>query len=155
VQAGVDGVWVAVQAQGNIDDSRVMPTWYNAPVGNYDIDAVSLNELRSWPVASVYLQEIWEGPLTLRGGARTTYTGATSEVLVSPRAGLSVPLPTGTVPKLSWGIYHHTPADPRVLDARLGNPDIGSSQADHYVVGIDQGFPLPGEDAGGLLRVEA
>jgi len=114
-----------------------------------------LDEAEGWPEASAYLQDTWEGPVHVRAGGRGSYTGATDELLWSPRAGISVPLPTGTVPKISGGLYHKTPTDPRILDDVIGNPDIGSEKAIHAVVGLDQGFPLPGESAGGLIRVEA
>ncbi len=154
LSTGVDFSWVAVDAEGLIEDLRTSPTWHNAPLADYDHPQVELDSGLLYPEASVYLQEIWEGPLQIRAGARGTYSGATQEALFSPRAGLSLPLPTGTVPKVSWGIYHKTPRDPRVYDENIGNPDIKSENAMHYVAGIDQAFPLPGEDAGGLLRVE-
>jgi TonB family protein len=154
LSAGVDFSYVAVDAEGMIEDLRADPTWYNAPLADYDHPQVALSEALLYPEGAAYVQDVWEGPVQLRLGGRATATGATGELLFSPRAGLSIPLPTGTVPKASWGIYHKTPRDPRVYDAELGNPDIESEQAVHYVVGIDQAFPLPGEEAGGLLRLE-
>lgn len=155
VLAGVDGSWHLISTVGEIEDSRLPPTWYTAPIAEFATTMVDLEESLAYPDASVYLQETWKGPAYLRAGARTTFNGATNEVLVSPSAGISVPLKTGTVPKASWGIYHRTPKDPRVLDDVIGNPDLGSERAQHLVFGIDQGFPLPWEEAGGLLRVEA
>ena len=154
LSGGVDFSYIAVDAEGTIEDTRTEPTWYNAPLAEYDLPQVQLEQALIYPEGSAYLQELWEGPVQIRVGARATATGSTGELLFSPRAGLSVPLPTGTVPKLSWGIYHKTPRDPRIFDVDLGNPHIQSEQAMHYVAGIDQAFPLPGEDAGGLLRVE-
>ncbi|MCP4809594.1 MAG: TonB-dependent receptor [Proteobacteria bacterium] len=155
VLTGVDGSWHLIDSVGEIEDSRLPPTWYTAPIAEYATTMVELDEALGYADASVYLQETWKGPAYLRAGARTTWNGATNEVLVSPSAGISVPLKTGTVPKASWGIYHRTPKDPRVLDNVIGNPDLHSERAQHFVVGIDQGFPLPWEEAGGLLRVEA
>ena len=153
--AGVDASYVMVDAEGSIEDRRAHPTWYTSPLAEYEGGVVELDEALAYPEASAYLQETWSGPVRVRAGVRATYTGATDELLISPRAGFSVPLPTGTVPKASWGIYHRSPQDPRILDDQIGNPDIESEQAIHYVVGLDQGFPLPGENAGGLVRVEA
>ncbi len=155
ISSGLDFSYIAVDAEGLIEDLRTDPTWYNAPLAEYDHPQVELSQALIYPEGSAYLQETWEGPVQVRLGARATATGATGELLFSPRAGLSVPLPTGTVPKASWGIYHKTPRDPRIYDVELGNPHIQSEQAIHYVVGIDQAFPLPGEEAGGLLRLEA
>jgi TonB family protein len=154
ISGGVDFSYIAVDADGLIEDTRTDPTWFNAPLASYDHPQVALAEGLVYPEGSAYLQETWEGPVKLRLGGRATATGSTGELLLSPRAGLSIPLPTGTVPKASWGIYHKTPRDPRVFDVELGNPHIESEQAIHYVVGLDQAFPLPGEEAGGLLRVE-
>jgi TonB family protein len=154
LSAGVDFSYVAVDAEGMIEDLRASPTWHNAPLAEYDLPQVELANALLYPEGSAYLQEVWEGPVQLRVGGRATSSGLTGELLLSPRAGVSVPLPTGTVPKASWGIYHKTPRDPRIYDAEIGNPDIQSEQATHWVAGLDQAFPLPGEDAGGLLRVE-
>ena len=154
LSTGVDFSYIAVDAEGMIEDTRATPTWHNAPLAEYDLPQVELEQALLYPEGSAYLQETWEGPVQIRLGGRATATGSTGELLLSPRAGLSVPLPTGTVPKLSWGIYHKTPRDPRVFDVELGNPHIQSEQAIHYVAGLDQAFPLPGEEAGGLLRVE-
>ncbi len=151
---GVDFAYVAVDSEGQVEDVRTDPSWHNAPLAEYSRPTVALAGALLYPEGSAYLQETWDGPVRLRLGGRATYAGSAGEVLLSPRAGLSIPLPSGTVPKASWGIYHKTPRDPRVYDAEQGNPDIGSERAVHYVVGLDQGFPLPGEEAGGLLRVE-
>ena len=154
ISGGLDFSYNAVDAEGMIEDLRTDPTWYNGPLADYAHPQVELEQALLYPESSAYLQELWEGPVQVRLGGRATATGATGELLLSPRVGLSIPLPTGTVPKLSWGIYHKTPRDPRVYDVELGNPHIQSERAVHYVAGIDQAFPLPGEEAGGLLRVE-
>ena len=155
VLGGVDASWVLIDMKGTVQDRRAEPTWATTPIAEYEGSTIELANAPSYGEASGYVQETWSGPVRVRGGLRTTWTGATNEVLISPRAGLSVPLPTGTIPKASWGIYHKTPQDPRLLDVETGNPNLLSERATHYVVGIDQGFPLPGEDAGGLVRVEA
>jgi len=152
--SGVDFSYLWVRSTGQVEDPRANPRWYNAPMAEYDHPVVELDSELRYPEGSFYLQDTWEGPLHVRLGGRGTLTGATGELLLSPRAGVSLPLPSGTVPKLSWGIYHKIPRDPRIYDADLGNPDIKSERAVHWVAGFDQGFPLPGEEAGGLLRLE-
>jgi hypothetical protein len=117
-------------------------------------ELVELGEIAAYPDASAYGQLELDLPVKVRGGMRARYAGATDEALFSPSAGLSLPLPTGTIPKVAFGLYHRTPRDPVVLDPELGNPDIRSERAAQVVVGIDQGFPLPGNEAGGLMRVE-
>jgi TonB family protein len=151
---GVDYSWFLVDAEGRVPDARSEPTWFGAPISEYDQPVMVFDHEAAWPEGAVYLQDTWGGPVKVRLGGRATRTGATDEWLLSPRAGLSVPLPSGTVPKVSWGIYHKTPHEPLLLDEVFGNPDLKSETASHYIVGIDQGFPLPGEDSGGLIRVE-
>lgn len=155
LQAGVDGGVTAPSVEGEIEDPRDVPQWANTGLADLGQSSVTLGELPVWPAASGYLQAHVELPVKLRGGVRASYVGATGETLLSPSAGVSVPLPTGTIPKAAWGIYHQAPRHPAVFDDAVGNPDIGSEQAMHLVLGVDQGFPLPGEEAGGLLRLEA
>lgn len=152
---GGDVSYLLTQSRGSVEDSRLQPTWGNAPLAEYETSLVDLASDQTWGEASAYVQDTWEGPVRIRVGGRATWNGLTDQVLLSPRAGLSVPLPSGTVPKVSWGIYHKTPSDPRMWDPVIGNPDLKAERAIHYVVGVDQGFPLPIEGAGGLLRVEA
>ncbi|MCB9764731.1 MAG: TonB-dependent receptor [Alphaproteobacteria bacterium] len=155
VLTGVDFGWTTIQDSGQVADTRADPTWNMGPISTYARTIIDLDEGLSYPTASAYVQETWSGPVRLRGGFRGTWTALTDEVLPSPSAGISVPLPTATVPKASWGLYWNIPQDPKVYDPDLGNPDLKAERAMHWVVGIDQGFPLPGEESGGLLRVEA
>ena len=152
---GVELSWRLVEVAGIVEDPRAEPRWTWAPLADYGRPTVGVDESIQFPETSAYVQDTWSGPVNLRAGLRATRAGLTDETLLSPRLGASLPLPTGTVPKVSWGIYHRTPSDPLRLDADIGNPDLGSERAEHLVVGLDQAFPLPGEDAGGLLRVEA
>lgn len=152
---GGDLSYLMTRAKGSIEDNRLQPTWGNSALAEYDTQLVDLSGDLAWPEASAYVQDTWEGPVRVRVGGRATWSGLTDELLLSPRAGASIPLPTGTVPKVSWGIYQKIPHDPRFYDPASGNPDLKAERAVHYVVGLDQGFPLPVENAGGLLRVEA
>ncbi len=155
IQAGVDVRWLQIDAEGQVEDTRAIPTWTRAPLADQGLDLVELQDLRPTPEASLYVQDTWApGPVNVRVGSRVKWTGFTGEVLVSPSGGLSVPLKTGTIPKISGGVYYRTPQDPLVLDETLGNPNISSERGFHLVAGLDQGIPLPGEKAGGLVRVE-
>lgn len=154
VRAGVDASLLAIDWEGQVQDIRSRPTFAAVPIANMDYPLIDLGDIEPWPDVSGYLQHTFNGPVRLRTGVRTTYTGVTQEVLVSPRLGVSVPLPTATVPKLSWGIYQTTPRHPLVLSPDTGNPDIKSEQAMHFVAGVDQAIPLPWEGQGGLVRVE-
>ncbi len=154
-QAGVDLRFLQVLAEGQVEDTRAVPTWARAPLGDQGLDLIELQDLAPSPEATLYIQDTWEGTVNVRLGSRVKWTGFTGEVLVSPSGGVSLPLKTGTVPKLSGGVYYRTPQDPLVLDPDVGNPNISSERAFHLVAGVDQGIPLPGEKAGGLIRVEA
>ena len=141
---------LGLEADGQVEDTRAVPTWTQAPLADQGLDLVDLKDMAPTPEASLYLQDTWEGTVRVRLGSRVTWTGFTSEVLVSPSAGVSLPLKTGTVPKISGGVYYRTPRDPLIYD-----PNITSERAFHLVAGVDQGIPLPGEKAGGLVRIEA
>jgi TonB family protein len=154
-QAGVDVRVLSILADGQIEDSRGIPTWTRAPLADQGLDLVELEDLAATPEAALYVQDTWEGVVNVRVGSRVKWTGFTNEVLVSPSGGISLPLKTGTIPKISGGVYYRTPQDPMVLDPVLGNPNISSERAFHLIAGVDQGVPLPGEKAGGLIRVEA
>lgn len=154
LEVGVDGSLTDLSAEGEIEDPRQVPNWSNTGIVDLGQDLVELGEIAAYPDASAYGQLVLELPVKIRAGMRTRYAGATGEVLWSPSAGLSVPLPTGTIPKVAFGLYHRTPRDPVVLDPELGNPNISSEHSAQVVVGIDQGFPLPGNEAGGLARIE-
>lgn len=151
---GIDGSVTALSAEGQIEDPRAVPDWANTGIADLGQELVELGQIPAYPDASAWGQMDLDLPVKIRAGLRARYAGATDELLWSPTAGLSVPLPTGTIPKIAWGLYHRTPRDPVVLDPELGNPNIGSERAAELVIGVDQGFPLPGNEAGGLARVE-
>ena len=155
IQGGVDAKVLQIAAEGEVEDWRAVPTWAAVPITDQGLDLLDLTDLGPTPEVSAYAQDTWEGPVRLRVGTRVSWTGFTEEVLVSPSFGASLPLPTATVPKVAGGIYYKTPRDPLIYDPDHGNPGIESERAAHLVVGVDQGVPLPGEEAGGLVRVEA
>jgi hypothetical protein len=86
--------------------------------------------------------------VNLRTGLRLQWLGQTRELLPSPRATVSVPLPTGTILKVSGGLVHQPIRDAMVLDPALG----GTPRAERGLQiagGVEQGLPF-----GVLLRVE-
>ncbi len=153
-RTGVFASALVARAEGTVDDPAGLPAFYNGPIADHDVDQIELAESVPLPEVAVYAQEEWDGPVRLRAGVRATWAGLSDEILLSPRAGLSVPLPTGTIPKVAWGIYQQSPIDPRLLSPTTGNPDLKSETAHHLVVGVDQALPLPTEGDVGLLRVE-
>lgn len=153
--AGVDVSRRSIESRGALNDIRGVAPWHTAPLADFGRPLAELQRSTTvWPEASVWVQDVWNGPVRIRGGVRGMYKGNTGEFLVSPSGGISLPLPTGTIPKVAAGVYYNTPQDPRLLDPGIGNPDLQSERATHVVVGVDQAFPLPGEDNGGMVRVE-
>lgn len=140
------------ESGGPVEDTRYAPTWAAVPLGDFGRSLVELAQPELEPQVAVYAQHRYEGPVNTRLGVRGTWVGRNEEVLLSPSFGLSVPLPTGTIPKIAGGLYHHVPDDPLTTDAVLGNPDLKAERSWQGVVGVDQGIPF---FSGGLLRVEA
>lgn len=170
IKVGGDVSLFQLAADGDIEDNRSLPTWTQAGIADFGFDLANVTfSPKPWPEANVYVQTEVEAPIgpelerggrklqpgiKLRAGIRGQYAGLTGEFLASPRAGVAFPLPTGTIPKASVGLYQHVIRDPVLLADGYGNPNLRSQRARHVVLGIDQGIPLPGEGTGGLLRVE-
>jgi TonB family protein len=151
LELGVSGQLRNYRLDGPVEDTRSRPTWAAVPLGEQGFEDVTLAAAGWAPQAALYAQHQWKGPVQTRLGVRGTWVGRTDEILPGPSAGLSMPLPTGTVPKLSAGLYHHVVEDPLATDAVYGNPDLKAERAWHLVVGFDQALPI---GSGGLLRVE-
>lgn len=138
---------------GPIEDTRAVPTWAAVPIADQGLSLLTLETSGFAPQVAAYGEHrATAGILRTRAGFRATYVGRTDEVLPSPSAGVSLALPTGTVPKLTGGLYHHVVEDPLATDATYGNPNLQAERAWQIVAGVDQGLPLW---EGGLLRVEA
>ncbi|MEZ4318400.1 MAG: TonB-dependent receptor [Myxococcota bacterium] len=168
LKLGADASRFAVDSTGSIQDQRAFPRWTQAGIGAFGFQVADVtNDPDPWAEANAYVQTevgaafgkpppgglIVPG-IKARAGLRVTYSGLAGDVLASPRAGLSLPLPSGTVPKVSVGLYQRVLRDPFQLAPGYGNPDLTAERARHVVVGVDQGFPLPGTGRGGLVRVE-
>ena len=170
IKVGGDVSRFELDASGDIEDNRLLPSWTQAGVADFGFDLANVTfNPEPWPEANVYAQteieanlgqpveragQTLQPALKLRAGFRSTFAGLTGEVLTSPRAGAALVLPTGTIPKASLGIYQTVQRDAILLAEGYGNPDLTAERARHLVFGFDQGFPLPGEGTGGLLRVE-
>ncbi|MFN7143672.1 MAG: TonB-dependent receptor domain-containing protein, partial [Myxococcota bacterium] len=151
LELGASGQLREYVVDGPVEDTRDRPTWAAVPLGDTGPGSVTLTPGGWEPQAAVYAQHQWEGPVRTRLGVRGTWVGRTNEVLPGPSAGISMPLPTGTVPKISAGLYHHVVEDPLAIDPVHGNPDLRAERAWQLVVGADQALPI-GE--GAFLRVE-
>lgn len=154
---GVSATGRQTSFDGPVDDVRAIPTWAARPLADFSLAAVDLSQADVSPVLAGYVEHRFGGddadatPLRTREGVRATWVGRTGELLLSPSAGVSIPLPTGTIPKVSGGLYHHVVEDPLIIDPTYGNPSIRAEKAAHLVVGVDQGVPL---GKGSFVRVE-
>ncbi len=136
---------------GPVDDTRAVPTWASVPLGDLGLSTVPLTSAGWEPLAAVYAEHAWEGPVHTRLGVRATWVGRTGEVLPGPSAGIAMPLPTGTVPRIAGGLYHRVVEDPLAVDPVHGNPALGAERAWQLVIGVDQALPI---GDGALVRVE-
>lgn len=152
VELGATGQLRRYAVQGPVEDTRARPTWAAAPLGDFGYGLLLLEQQAALPQAAVYAQHSWEGPVRTRVGLRGTYVGRSQELLPGPSVGLSMPLATGTVPKISAGLYHRVVEDPLATDPVYGNPELKAERSWQAVVGVDQALPI---GDGGFVRVEA
>jgi hypothetical protein len=151
IEVGATGQLRAYTLDGQVEDTRDLPPWAAMPLGDQGRALLTLAPQGFSPQVAAYVQHGWTGPVRTRVGFRGTWVGRTNEVLPSPSVGVSLPLPTGTVPKMSAGLYHHVVEDPLKTDPEYGNPALRAERAWQLVVGVDQALPI---GKGGLLRIE-
>lgn len=154
LSAGGTASWLVADSAGSVQNNRLLPTWTQAGLTDFGLGQIEYGVDSRWAEVEGYGQWEYAGPVRLRAGLRATHSGLVPGVLWSPRAGVSVPLPTATVPKASVGQYYRVHRNPFDRDATTGNPDLQAERARHLVVGVDQGIPLGGDDRGMLLRIE-
>ncbi len=150
------------QFSGPVQDERWTPTWDALPICDRGLPLITLDGGAAQTQLSGYAEgqtkPLFGGGkdfgLASRLGVRVTDVTRDGEILVSPSAGISVPLPTGTIPKITVGIYHHVVEDPLVISAEYGNPGIHAERSSQIVGGVDQAFPTFAGWHGGLIRVE-
>ncbi len=139
---------------GPVEDTRATPTWAALPISARGLELIDLTGGAAQTQLSGYAEAESNAVIRARAGLRITDILRTGEVLISPSAGVSLPLPTGTIPKLTVGMYNHVVEDPLVLSPEFGNPDIQAEHSAQIVAGVDQAFPLFAGWKGGLIRVE-
>lgn len=65
-------------------------------------------------------------------GMRFDYFNRIDELSIQPRGSIRVELPNGSELQLAYGIYNQTPIPAQLSDS-VGNPELKSSQASHYI----------------------
>ena len=71
--------------------------------------------------------------LSIVYGLRFDYYNRIDELSVQPRGSIRVVLPNSSELQFAYGIYNQTPI-PAQLSESVGNPNLKSSQASHYIV---------------------
>ncbi len=150
LQVGVDAQQFSLGGDGTIKDPRLAPSWVALPWSTLAERELSFDANTSWTELALFAHDRWERvggiPLNVELGLRASLLGPTDEVLLSPRGGVSVPLPTGTTFKLAAGLFHQPLRDPAVLQ-HADRPLAERAVSIHG--GVEQLFPF-----GGILRVE-
>ncbi len=157
LQAGGDVSGLTLDARGSVEDKRYLPTWTQAGLTDFGLPLVDLDARARWVEGAAYAQlGVVKGPIRARAGLRSTFSTLlpSGEPLLSPNLAVSVPLPTGTIPKLSWGLYNQLQRDPLILDPEIGSPMLGPERAEHLVFGLDQAWGVSSAGIVGLFRVE-
>ncbi|MBN94361.1 MAG: hypothetical protein CL928_09850 [Deltaproteobacteria bacterium] len=154
VRAGLDLAYFSLTGDGTIKDPRTAPPWAALPWGDFGAPSLEFEADRVWTELSLYVEgDMYKPaglPLHLRGGLRVSPLTSTREVLVSPRLGLALPLPSQTTVKAGWAWMHNPLRDPVVLDPAVGGLGLRSQRAMHLTVAVEQLLPF-----GGLVRVDA
>ncbi len=151
LETGAAGTLRFYDYGGPVEDNGLFPSFVSSPIGDYGLDFVQLQDPEPQGTVAGYLQHAWDGPVRTRAGVRSTWVQKDGRFLLSPSLGLSVPLPTATVPKISAGLYQRVIEEPLLIDPVFGNPDLLPERSAQVVVGLDQGLPI---GQGGLLRIE-
>lgn len=150
LSVGVDAQWFSLGGDGTIKDPRLAPAWTALPWSQLASRDLSFDANTSWTELAVFAGDAWHRvggiPLNLEFGLRANLLGPTDEVLVSPRGGISVPLPTGTTIKASAGLFHQPTRDPAVLEHAR---DLRAERVVSIQGGVEQLLPF-----GGIVRVE-
>ena len=98
-------------------------------------EKVSINESVLGQRIEGYLQDRYDVLpfISIVYGIRFDYFNRVDELSVQPRGSIRVVLPNTSELQFAYGIYNQTPI-PAQLSSSVGNPNLKSSQASHYIV---------------------
>ena len=154
LRAGLEAAYTSMSGDGVIKDPRAVPTWAATPWADMGAFELAFNPRTEFVELGLYAEDDWRGffggPFDGRLGVRVTPLNATGRVLVSPRAGIALPLPTKTTLKGSFALTHQIPTDPLVYDPVAGATDLKPERAIQFSAAVEQLLPF-----GALIRVEA
>jgi TonB family protein len=153
IRLGAELSYLSFGGDGTIKDPRFAPTWAGLPWADLGAEELTFDASTEWGEAVVFLEDEMRSiggiPLNINLGVRANLLTPTKEILIEPRFGLSVPLPTFTTLKAGFGIVHQWSRDPMVYDPVYGAVNPKAERAFDFSVGIEQLLPF-----GGLIRIE-
>jgi hypothetical protein len=123
LRAGLDGAYVLEQARGELLDRTTTPTWAALPLADYQHPVREQDLRTAWPELAVFAEHEWRRIgelLDLRVGIRVNASSASRRPWASPRLGLSLPLPSGTVIRGAVGLLHQELREGLLPDQREG-----------------------------------
>lgn len=126
LRLGIDGGPVLRRARGELIDVAHRPSWAALPAADLADERFLDTELtRDHGELDLYAEaELVDlGLATLRSGARVTLLSSSLTPRVSPRLGVSVPLPTGTVVRGGLALTHQDRPDLALLGAPQTRPE--------------------------------
>ena len=99
------------------------------------IDKQEFDESGSGKRMEVYLQDRYRVLpfLSVVLGLRVDYSSLVDDFSIQPRGSLLLDIMEGSQLQFSYGNYHQVPGPPRLTQS-VGNPDLNTSQASHYVL---------------------
>ena len=154
LSAGLELAYTSINGDGVIKDPRTVPTWAATPWADMGAFELAFNPRKEFTTLALYLEDDWRGflgsPFDARLGVRVTPMNATGKPLVSPRAGIALPLPTMTTIKGTFALTHQIPTDPLIYDPVAGATDLKPARAIQFSAAIEQLLPI-----GALIRIEA
>lgn len=99
------------------------------------IEKQTFNESVSGKRMEVYLQDRYKVLpfLSVVLGLRVDYFNLVDDFSIQPRGSLLLDIMEGSQLQFSYGNYYQVPGPPRLTQS-VGNPDLNTSQASHYVL---------------------
>ena len=99
------------------------------------LDKQTIDESSLGKRIEIYLQDRYTllPFLSVVLGLRTDYLSYIDELSIQPRGSLLFEIPGGSQVQFSYGNYRQVPGPPR-LTRSVGNPELSTSQASHYVL---------------------
>jgi len=137
---------IRVEEEGDFADYRRYPTWVEGSWASRSPAVSPVSAADLFPELAFYGELSWDrlGRLPLLGsvGIRWTPLNATGIQLVSPRAGLALPLPTGTTFKVHAGQTQQVPLDLGLYDEQYGPASPKASKAVTISAAVEQAYSV-------------